>query len=683
MKYQRSSLFLSFLVGLFLTLSLLPAQATRNIIINDQLTDPEDFIGIQYSHLVRKSLGKAQDKGVQLYFVALPVIDEQPLTTWCENTAQASNLPNNALVFAIGYENRVYVTCKGSQFPVDEQEITKATSQAIKKLKNNPLQPSDLAGAFDAFAISISEGDINGAASSASSGTSTSSGKVTSFIKYGVLASVPVALFAFLKLRRKPRPHSGSLASVKTTEELLKETASQLMETDNSIRAAADDLAFAQAQFGQLETSEFAEALTEAQTYVSDAFVLHSQLVEQTDQRLKRQQATQILELLAKANQAVADKVERFNKLRTNGANLPQTITDLELQISEAEEKNQVVRAEIEALRTLHSDVVLQSLFDNPQNIDNLLAAAKNALEVAKAELAKQSTSGEQAALQQVTFAQRSFGQAIWQINEVMYASHDLNEAPTRLATAMSSLGADIQDAQRLAPGQAGIQSLVTSAQEALTQAQQALSGAGDVLAALTSLRLAEDALDAALAPLRAADEQRQRAGQRFSITNQEVTDLIRQADGYINARRGGVSEQARTHLANAELAQQRAGQQLQACLNANKFDQQCLDACFNTLYQAKSYAQAALSTASENVRTSYQQYGQPGYSPSSPRNSQAGGIDLFSLIIGGILSSSGSNRSSHSSSSGSDWDFSGGGFSGGGWSSGSGGWSSSSSGSF
>ncbi|MDO5060031.1 MAG: hypothetical protein Q4D73_00180 [Actinomycetaceae bacterium] len=686
MKRQRSSVFLTFALGLFLVFSALPAQAAGDILVNDQVTDTDGFLGSSYQQEVRESVNRAQGNGVQLYFVVTAVLDEEPLTTWCEKTAQRSNLPDNALLFALGYANRKYVTCHGPNFPYGDKEITKATSKSLQELKSNPLQPSDVADAFDTFSKAISAAD----SSSSSSGNPISSlvSASSSSLRYLLLYPLPivVAMIAFVarRNRNKKLAQTGTAVAGKSLEELVQEATSKLMATDNSVRSAADDLAFAQAQFGQLETTQFVGAVQEAQTHVSNAFVLHTQMTEQSNQSQKRQLATQILDLCQQAEAVLADKVERFNQLRMAGANLPKTIATLRTHIVEAEAKNEVAKAEIESLRTLYSDVRVQSLFDNPGNVTNLLLASKAALEQAEAELAKHTSAGEQLALQQVTIAQRSFGSAISQLNEVMYAADDLKEAPTRLAAAMASLGSDIQDVHRLAPNQAGLHGLVVSAEQALAQANQAVSGSGDVLAALAALRIAEDALDAALAPMRAADEQMQRTQQRFNIINNEVTDLIRQADSYITSHRGGVNQQARTHLATAESTQQRANQQLQAYLARKQFDKAQLDACFNLLYQAKSYAQAAIETASSNVRDSYSFRRDDDDDRYSGRNRQGGGIDLVSLIIGGILASGNSSSSSRSSSSSSsDWGFSGGGFSGGGWSSGGGGWSSSSSGSF
>lgn len=686
MKRQRSSVFWTFILGLFLVFSVLPAQAAGDILVNDQVTDTDGFLGSSYQQQVRESVNRAQGNGVQLYFVVTGVLDEEPLTTWCEKTAQRSNLPDNALLFALGYANRKYVTCHGPKFPYGDKEITKATSRSLQELKSNPLQASDVADAFDTFskAISVPESSSSSSGSSISSLVSSSSSSIGYFLLYTIPILAIVIPFIAKRKRNKKLIQSGSQVAGKPLEELVQEAAAKLMATDNSVRSAADDLAFAQAQFGQLETTQFVGAVQEAQTHLSNAFVLHTKMVEQSDQTQKRQLATQILDLCQQAEAVLADKVERFNQLRMAGANLPKTITTLRTHIVEAEAKNEVAKAEIESLRTLYSDARVQSLFDNPGNVTNLLLAAKAALEQAEAELAKHTSNGEQLALQQVTIAQRSFGSAISQLNEVMYAAEDLKEAPTRLAAAMASLGSDIQDVHRLAPNQAGLHGLVVSAEQALAQANQALSGAGDVLAALAALRLAEDALDAALAPMRAADEQMQRTQQRFNIINTEVTDLIRQADSYITSHRGSVNQQARTHLATAESTQQRANQQLQSYLARRQFDKLQLDACFNLLYQAKSYAQAAIETASTNVRDSYSFRRDDDNDRYHGGNRQGGGVDLLSLIIGGILASGNSSSSSRSSSSSSsDWGFSGGGFSGGGWSSGGGGWSSSSSGSF
>ncbi|EEH64514.1 hypothetical protein HMPREF0044_0251 [Gleimia coleocanis DSM 15436] len=674
---------LSAAFAMFLTVfALIPAstvQAAAISTITDQVTDPESFLSQSETTKVREKLQSAQDSGVQIYFAVFPKFTDAP-TKWCTNSAKNSGLPNSAILYAIAYDARNYVACHGNSAPYSDSQITAATGEAVDYLHENPLSgqaAADAAVAFTDSLLNSTSSDTNTVNSSSFYSPNSGISEVIKGLIGPLFAFIiPLALiFFFFKKNKANLPTSG-LPTAKNLEEVLKETASQLMATDNSVRSATDDLAFAQAQFGQLETKEFATALAQAQQLISEAFTLHQTINQETDVVRKRQTASRVSELCQQAQNALAANVERFNKLRSDGANLPQNISNLQQQIAEAQVKNEQAKREIDSLRVIYPDEKLRSLFDNPGNVTNLLGAASAALEQANTALATGTLSAEQEARHQVTMAQRTFGQAINQINEVMYASQDLADAPARLASAIGSIAADLEDVKRLGANQAAFHGIVTNANNAIERANRALADEGDVLESLANLRITEDALDAALAPLRAVSDQLQRDRQRFALLDGEVQSLIRQADSYISSNRGAVGQDARSALATALSSQQQAQQHFNAYLQSGNPDKQRLDTCFQLLNQAKSSAQNALTIATSESQ-------QMRYSPGSLRQTRSGEIDLTSLILGGILSGSRSSSYGHSHGSPSGW--SGGGFSGGSsWGSSSGGgWSSSSSGSF
>lgn len=699
MKLYR--LFLTGLVVLLLGIPLVPnlAYGAEDIVIDDQVTDTNGFLTQSDRDSIQKAASKTMSKGFTMYYVLTPELTGSPLTTWCNQTAEKSNLPENSLVFAIGYENRKYVACHGPKFPLSDAEINQATAAAVAKLRSNPLEPDDTINGLNAFTdrmLSFTNSSASGSDKISLVSDCTICGY---FTPIAFILALPILIgWIWLiqwhwKKRGERMARYRQLGGPDTTMQakplavLLQESAGLLMATDNSVRSATDDLAFAQAQFGQLETQDFVSALQQAQSFVDNAFVTHTALTNTADERTQRQLAQQVQQLCQQAQAALSAMASRFEKLRADSANLPQTLRDLEAQIAEAEQKNEVAKAELEALRVSYADHQLQSLFDNPDNVTRLLSSSRAAVGLAQDTLNSGKVNAEQIAMQQVHLAQRSFGQAIGQINEVMYAASDLRESHQRLAAAIGSLGSDLQDVQRLAQHNSAFAGLVANAERAISAANQAMAGSGDVLAALADLRSAEDALDAALAPLRASEVQLQRTEQRFSLLDQEVTDLIRRTDAYINSRRGGVAQEARSMLAHAESARIGAVRQMHQYLQRPQLDDKQVEACFTQLRQALSYAQQALQHAQYDVQQATTNY---GGAVRTGQSTQAGGIDLFSLILGGILSGGSlrnpgydyDSRSSRSDNGGGFGWGSGGDFSGGGFSSG-GGWSSSSSGSF
>lgn len=688
-----------------------PAAAAT--LIDNTITDPQGFLSDADTQQLQEKLSEAQKTGIPIYIALVPEFADAP-TKWCVESAQQSALPDTAIVYALAYEERKYATCHGNNAHYTNEQISHASSEAVEELKPNPLTSPAVAAAATSFTqtlINTSDPTPNKQTDSPKTPALTSNSLTSNLLDFlAPLTLFTLPLLGLIIYLRKKRPQIPAInTKTKPLDQILKETASLLMSTDNSVRSAADDLAFAQAQFGQLETQDFATALTQAQQLMSQAFITYQQLTNTTENPQKHQLAQQVQQLCQQANQTIKNSVARFNQLRNANANLPQTIRQLHEQISEAKSKNEQVKTELESLRISYSDTQLQSLFDNPANITALLQAASTSLESAQQALELHTNAGQQQAQHQVSLAQRTFGQAIGQINEVLYASQDLANAPTRLAQALASIAADLQDVQRLPVNSAAFSGMITNAERAIAQANQALAGNGDVLQSLTDLRISEDVLDAALAPYRANAAQQERNQQRFNALDTDVTTIIRQVDAYITSHRGAVQEPARASLATAKQVREQAAQQFANLQQSNPANSEKMEATLQLLHQAKGHAQQALHQATresnyrQNNGFNQHQTGRLGQGSASP---QFGGIDLGSLILGGIIEAT---RNSHTSYRDRDsyrdqnsdrtdsdsWGLGGGffgdtgffgssqGFSGGSFGGSSGGWSSSSSGSF
>ncbi len=158
--------------------------------------------------------------------------------------------------------------------------------------------------------------------------------------------------------------------------------------------------------------------------------------------------------------------------------------------------------------------------------------------------------------------AEAAVGQAATLLDAIDRADADLAAAPARIAERVTSLTADVADAQRLAPQDPSITQATTTAQETLASAQ---ATGRDPLAAVAALQNAEATLDELLAPVRAAAEEAEKA--RIALTESlgRVTSRVRAVSDFVETRRGAVGAEARTRLSEAARHLDRAQQTLQS----------------------------------------------------------------------------------------------------------------------
>ncbi|MDD9205051.1 TPM domain-containing protein, partial [Georgenia sp. 10Sc9-8] len=150
----------------------------------------------------------------------------------------------------------------------------------------------------------------------------------------------------------------------------------------------------------------------------------------------------------------------------------------------------------------------LASISRNPDQAKGLVTAAKEAVAEGRAKVQEDDRA---AAVAQAHIAEEAIGQAVTLLKAVDGAGAQLAEADEKLDTAIASITADVQDANRLAKDDPVVVARRQEAEAAISQGQQAREG-GDPLAALKRLAAAESAIDAALASARQADENRRRA---------------------------------------------------------------------------------------------------------------------------------------------------------------------------
>ena len=443
-----------------------------------------------------------------------------------------------------------------------------------------------------------------------------------------------------------------------TTEQLRTQAGSALVQADDTVRAAAEELSYAQAQFGLSATDAFTAALDGARKHLSRCFELRKILdddIPETEPQ-QRQMYTEILQRCSEAVGEIRAQEEAFNKRRGIEANLPTSIAETTQRADETEQTIVMAETILVTLSAAYPASSLTSVAQAPEQARRLLTAGRTALDQARdsVEAAQGAT-----AVEQVRIAQGSIAQAGELAAQVTGARERLQSAARDLETAIASISSDLVDAKRLEDSvpSATLAPLVADAEAAVAEGRQASgnSPSGDPLAALDHLARAEAAIDDALAPAREREENDSRAraslGSRLARLNSQVESVT----SYITTYRGAVGPSARTALSEA-------ARHATAATTVQTTDPV---AALAEVAAAEPLVAQAQALAEADVRGSSSSSWSPrsggGYSGGS-----GGGLDLGSLLLGGLLLGGGHSYGGWGSHHHDD-DWGGGFFSGGG----------------
>lgn len=658
-----------------------PALATSPVTISTSVTDPSGWLSDSQVSEISSSADEAGSAGLQVYFVTVPDFSGAEPIEWCKTSGVNSGLSNQSIVYVIAYKERMFTTCgNADQQVVTNSDITRATSAAKKVLaKSNPLDADTTTDAATTF-ISTLTSTVTGQASSSSSTGVPSSGKSGfGWIRTVVVVVVIGGLIVFFVKRNKAK--GGSPLAPKTTDghpwapgdplpsltedqvlALTNQSSTLLLQADELVRSAADELDFARAQFGETKTDAYAKALSAAQAGIAKAFASQQTMNEASDSRSRTEAALTLQHELNQVMPALVEQQKAFSQLRDEEASVPTQATDVKTRILEAIAALPSVEAELTALQTLYSSTTVASLMDNPQQaralLDSASAAANQASSLA--------TSDPSAALVQLDIARRALAMAGHQTEAIMSAKHDLAAANEVLTKAIASITSDLSDVTTLKADSAAFAPLVAEAQKAVAEAQSARAGSGDPLAALENLRLAESQLDAALEPLRSQADARERKVEAARNAVSDAQAQYARANSYIQGRRGVIPLDVRSKLAEAKAELDQAVALIQTDP----------DQATTLAKSARSVALTVLSTPINDP--SYGQAGQFKHHTNGSGGVFTDNTGLGNALLWSVLMNGGRSLGQGGSGGG----FSGGGFSGGGFG-GSGGFGGGSSGSF
>ncbi|MCW2509388.1 MAG: putative dehydrogenase [Modestobacter sp.] len=623
------------------------ATAEEPVAVTQQITDTAGALG-DVSGDQRAIQQLRSDQDIQLFVVFVHTFSGATGTAWAQRTAELSGLGGNDLIFAVAVDQRAYGWFPGGSVSRSNDEIAQVIS--------GDVEPKLAADDWDGAVVALADGLRNGGGSGG--------GAILAVLGGAAVVGGGGYLLVRSRKRRK-QTEAQRVAAARaadpfpdeTTEQLTFRASGALLELDEAVRTSSLELDFARAQYGEEPVAGFAEALAQSQAELQQAFTLRQQLDDEIpeDEATKRRMLAEVLRLTGSADARLDAQAEAFDQLRDLERTAPQALDRLAPQVSALQQRLPQEEERLGQLRARYADSALAPVADNVEQARARLAAAAAAVEEARGDV----QSGQAGrAVGSLRVAEDAVAQSGTLLDAVGRLAADLAAAPGRIAAVRAETEQDLAEARSLLAGPAGdptgLAPLVARAEAALAAADAVgTTPRPDPLAALRPLEEADAALDQALAGARDAQTQARRAAAALDQTLSTARSAIEAAADFISTRRGAVGPESRTRLAEAQ-------RRLDAAVAAGTADPV---AALREAQQATALAQQALDLARADVDhwsggyggPGGAGYGGPGYG--GPGYGGRPGVDLGSLVLGGILGGSlGGSRGGY-----------GGGFSGGG----------------
>lgn len=640
------------------------AHAEDPFSLPSQLEDPAGALSSSQAADAEQVLEEfREDTGLQLFVV---FVDEftTPGTdtptdgpTWTRATSQASALGTGDLILAVAVDQRAYAV--GDPGDTFDQGV-------VQSVQLNHIEPAlgeddwlgaiagATAGFTDAWENRGSPATTSPAPPRGGSGGLGSNFPGVFFAPLMIGAMVAVSSFSTRRKRAQHQPAVRVPMPVQgvNLQDLQGQAAEALVGMDNAVRSAEEELAFAEAQFGNQRTEPFREALAEAKRAAQQAFALRQQLDEGKNVSPDAQRSTlaQILELTSSSRRVLDKHSGEFANLRSLQDRVPEFLTELGTRVTETRQRIPAAEQEVAGLAARYPREALGTVRDHLKQTSGLLDSASGFVTAGEQSL----TRGDRAsAVAAARAAEESIGQAATLLDLISRAGSDLANSEEELSKRVASISADIQDAQRLAPKEPMV-ILATQRARAAVEVAQSSRTSGDPLKALAELDAAEHDLDTLLAPAREAEAHTTRMQENFNDRVSRVGARLSSINQTIATRRGAMSSGARTRMSEALRVYDEA-RALAATDPSN---------AMGLLTRAEQLGEQALAEA-QNDLDSW------GGSGGQPPRSRYGSVDPWSVILGGILLGGNNNSHRHSGgwggSGGGGFTSSGGGFSGGG----------------
>jgi hypothetical protein len=487
---------------------------------------------------------------VQLWVLFVDTTGGATATDYAGQVARSNSFGGNDALLLVALTDRSDAIWRGSA------SLERLTDRELEGVLSRQVEPRLAQGDFPGAVVAAA----NGIGQIAGSGEQTSGGGTSGLPLAAGVVVLGGGYFAWRALSGRRTAGAARAAQVAQEGKLADEANGLLIQADEAMRDAKEELAFAQVQFGEPDIAPYRAAIDKAGTEMKAAFALRQQLDDDVPEapEVRRQMLEQMVAHLRGAVAGLEEQRQRIGQLRDIERTAPETLTALPAQIDALEARVPAAERTLAGLAR-YSDRSWAAVRDNPGEAKETLAQARAAVEEGQRAVAAKDSG---AAGHAVRTAQGAMAEATRLLDAVDHLAEQLRQAEASASTEMSAAAADVASARRVVarmePGPAGRR--LAEAEGALEQAERELAGAQpDYLAAVRLATQANSIADEILATAKQEDERRAQQTRLLEAQLRQAQMSYDRAADYLAPRRRGVGTTARTRLAEAERHLERA----------------------------------------------------------------------------------------------------------------------------
>lgn len=493
-----------------------------------------------------------RDHNVQLWVLFVETTGAETVTGYADAVAQANSFGGNDALLVVAIRDRSDVLWVGGT-------LDAVTDEEIDHLLTAVLEPRLADGEFGAAVADLAAGLGRVVASepaetgSAAGGSDRGGGAGGLLTFLAFIIGVPLAIVGIVKASRFFRRGKKAGEAQGEPAGLDQRANALLLETDDGLREAEQELGFAEAQFNEADVAPFRQAFEVARVEMRAAFELR-QALDDSEPESPTERQRLLGELVAHAEKAKAlleaehGRIEVLRDLEKTAPQLlpalPGRIGEAAARLPEAEHQYGWLQRFAERL----SEPVEGSLVEAQKRLEFARETVQEALNPAKGEAPN--------VVMAVRLAQAAVAEATVLLDGVAQLEASVRAADNALPTEIAAAAADLEAARTVAAeGRAGGAAEDLARSEVLLESarREAAAQRPNVLVALQQAQEANRLANTALVTVREAAEQRQREGAAFAANLQRAASAYDRADNYVAGRRGAVGEEPRTRLREAQ----------------------------------------------------------------------------------------------------------------------------------
>jgi uncharacterized membrane protein YgcG len=546
-----------------------PAAAQSAPQLAGQITDQAGVIG--------SSRGQVQDAldtllsrdNVQLWLVLVPTTSGGLAQDLAQQTFQSNGLGGNDMVLLIAVNDHRYGWW--------ETTATGLPGSQVDGLLSSEMEPGFRAGDYPGgilqfvkslgAAIDAARNPVSKPTAVNQPGTPTptvvndtvidTSGLTTALWFLVAFLLVACGLFVvFVWYRSWRRSRLSAEERDKKTGDLARQANKLLVDTDDALHNAVQEIGFAEAEFDEADVKPFSDAVAAAQTQLKQAFAVRQQLDDSIpeDQPTKEKMYGQIIALCQAAAAGVDEQAKRIETLRDLEKTAPDALAALPKTIETLQSRLPAIQAAVATL-SAYAPSSWASVKGNAEEADKRGHFAETQIAAGNAALAA-TPPDRTAAARAARSAQEAVAQANLLLDAVEKLAAALEAAHGQLDAEIAAADSDLAAARAAAqsapaaPDSTSAVDLSKAAALLDTAKSQAGAAAPDPIAALKAAQDAHHGADQVLSGIREAAAQQARAQAAYGSTHQAAATSIDQARAFVASRRDGIGTQARTRLA-------------------------------------------------------------------------------------------------------------------------------------